>query len=108
MSRWRSASRCSNITCKACGTMKARKHEIRMPGPAPAPVSKAAALVESPVRWQPYALAGIVLLAVVWAYAPAAHGPFLFDDNTLPFALPSFNAPFSVWVDALRPLLMLS
>lgn len=88
--------------------MKARKREIRNPGPAPAPVSKAAALVERPARWQPYALAGIVLLAVVWAYAPAAHGPFLFDDNTLPFALPNFNAPFSVWVDALRPLLMLS
>jgi tetratricopeptide (TPR) repeat protein len=48
------------------------------------------------------------LLAVFWAYAPAARGPFLFDDNALPFALPSFNAPLAIWIRGRRPLLMAS
>ena len=61
-----------------------------------------------PVLWIPFAFSALTAIVVWWAYAPAAHGPFLFDDNTLPFALPEFNAPFSVWVRNLRPVLMAS
>ncbi|HLK46637.1 MAG TPA: hypothetical protein VKT49_00805 [Bryobacteraceae bacterium] len=60
------------------------------------------------MRWQPYALVLAAALAVFWAYGPAAHGPFLFDDNALPFALPEFKAPLRIWIQSLRPLLMLS
>jgi tetratricopeptide (TPR) repeat protein len=57
--------------------------------------------------WGPYAaVGGALLLLVLLAYAPAMHGPFLFDDNALPFALPNFDAPLSVWVHGVRPLLM--
>jgi protein O-mannosyl-transferase len=34
------------------------------------------------------------------------HGPFLFDDTTLQFALPGFAEPLRAWVGHLRPLLM--
>lgn len=81
--------------------MKASKREIRK---SPAPAAPAKAL---PRRhpWQPYALVLGALIALFWVYAPAAHGPFLFDDNTL---LPSVYVPFSFWVRGLRPILMLS
>jgi tetratricopeptide (TPR) repeat protein len=49
---------------------------------------------------------GAALVAVWWAYAPALRGPFLFDDTVLPFALPSFSAPLSVWLRGVRPALM--
>ena len=39
-----------------------------------------------------YAAVGAALIAVFWAYSPALHGPFLFDDNILPFALPGIGA----------------
>jgi tetratricopeptide (TPR) repeat protein len=51
-------------------------------------------------------LAGAAFIAVWLAYAPALRGPFLFDDTALPFALPSFSAPLSVWVRGVRPALM--
>jgi tetratricopeptide (TPR) repeat protein len=81
--------------------MKANRREIRKAQPAAPPVKA------SPPRhpWQPYALVLGALIAVFWAYAPAAHAPFLFDDNTL---LPGVYAPFSFWVNGLRPILMFS
>src|SRR5690349_16673689 len=108
MSLWRSVWPCSNTTCKACSTMKTSKRDVRKARPAaspaagPRPISGAAPRL----RWQPYALGLAALLAVVWAYAPAAHGPFLFDDNALPFALPNVSAPLRIWVNSVRPLLM--
>lgn len=52
-------------------------------------------------------LLGAAFVAVWWAYSPALHGPFLFDDTALPFALPSFSAPLSVWLlKNYRPFLM--
>jgi protein O-mannosyl-transferase len=51
-------------------------------------------------------LAGAAFVAVWWAYSPALRGPFMFDDSALPFALPSFSAPLSVWLRGVRPLLM--
>jgi len=43
---------------------------------------------------------------VLWAYGPAFHGPFLFDDTTLPFALPGFGDPLIDWIRGDRPVLM--
>jgi tetratricopeptide (TPR) repeat protein len=51
-------------------------------------------------------IAAAAIVAAFFAYAPALRGPFLFDDNTLPFALPNFNAPLGAWIRGVRPLLM--
>ncbi len=80
-------------------TKQADKRKLRTAAPA------AAAPARTPV-WLPGGLAALAAIVVYWAYAPAAHGPFLFDDNALQFALPGFHAPLSVWVNNLRPLLM--
>jgi tetratricopeptide (TPR) repeat protein len=84
--------------------MKSKKREIlsrSASGPA-----KPAGPPRSP-RW-PYAAAGAgAILAAFWAYSPALHGPFLFDDNFLPFAIGNVaSAPLSAWIHGLRPLLM--
>ena len=51
------------------------------------------------------ALAG--LIAVFWAYSPALHGPFLFDDNFLPFATSNLStATLGSWLHGVRPMLM--
>ena len=52
------------------------------------------------------AAAAAAFAAAFLAYAPALHGPFLFDDTILPFALPSVAAPLSVWLRGVRPALM--
>ena len=83
--------------------MKASRRETRKAQPAPP-----AKALPRRYRWQPYAFVAAALIAVYWAYSPAAHGPFLFDDNALPFALPDFQAPLSFWVYGLRPIVMLS
>ncbi len=60
---------------------------------------------------RPYLLAGgalAALLAAFWAYAPALHGPFLFDDTVLPFSLSAESAPLLAWMRGVRPLLMAS
>jgi tetratricopeptide (TPR) repeat protein len=51
-------------------------------------------------------LVGAAFVAVWWAYWPALHGPFMFDDTALPFSLPSFSAPLSAWIRGVRPVLM--
>ena len=58
--------------------------------------------------WLPFALAALAVAAVFWAYGPAAHGPFLFDDTALRFALPGFEEPLRAWVAGQRPLLMVT
>jgi len=79
--------------------MATKKRELR----------KARLAAPAPRRswWGPYqTIAAAAIVAAFFAYAPALRGPFLFDDNTLPFALPSFNAPLSAWIRGVRPLLM--
>ena len=78
--------------------MKNRKPEVRKTVVAPAEARSGA--------W-PWVL-GVVGAAVVvfWAYAPAMHGEFLFDDNVLPFSLPNAAAPLSAWIGQIRPVLM--
>lgn len=84
--------------------MKTKQRDTRKLRAAP----PASGVALRPAWWQPCALALLAAAVVFWAYGPANHGPFLFDDNTLPFALPGFNAPFADWVHGLRPLLMAS
>ena len=59
------------------------------------------------VFW-PYALAFAIALAAAFeVYAPSLNGPFLFDDQILPFGRPDF--PFDslrAWISGVRPLLM--
>ena len=86
--------------------MKARKREARKAG-ATAPAAGAIRLNLDP-QWRYFALGAVAAaVAVLWAYAPAMSGPFLFDDNFLPFAASSASVqPLSAWVHGLRPLLM--
>ncbi|HTS30433.1 MAG TPA: tetratricopeptide repeat protein [Bryobacteraceae bacterium] len=78
--------------------MKATKARKIATAPAPQPS-------QAPV-W-PYAAAALAaLVAAFWAYGPALNGPFLFDDQALPFALPNFQAPLINWLKAdVRPVL---
>src|SRR6516225_8769689 len=89
---------------------KRTSREPRVPQQRTSPAREAAAAVaarEPRVSWGPYAaLAAGALVVVCWAYGPAMHGPFLFDDNGLPFALPNFDAPLGTWLRGVRPLLM--
>ena len=57
-----------------------------------------------------YALGGVLaLFAALEVYQPALNGPFLFDDQYLPFQLPELmNAPLRVWLTFNRPFLMAS
>lgn len=65
------------------------------------------AAVQPRISWGPYAaVAACALIVVGWAYGPAMRGPFLFDDNGLPFALPNFAAPLAAWIRGVRPVLM--
>jgi len=82
--------------------MKHRKHEVRKTVAARGPGGTPA----RPSAW-PWILAaaGAVLVAF-WAYSPAMHGEFLFDDNVLPFSLPNAAAPLRAWIGQIRPVLM--
>src|ERR1700723_3008707 len=71
--------------------------------PAQPPAPKAAI---PPLRWPFFAAIAAALVVVLWAYGPAFQGPFLFDDQTLPFALPGFADPLINWIRSDRPVLM--
>jgi tetratricopeptide (TPR) repeat protein len=91
--------------------MKSKKIEAKRSGSQPgAPIARpSAAGKQAPggLRWPLFAaLAGAAILAF-WVYGPSLHGPFLFDDNTLLFTLPTVTAPLAVWLN-IRPVLMLS
>jgi len=80
------------------GMKKARK---RAPA-APPPVART-----GPPNWQMWAACAAALVAVVWAYAPAMNGPFLFDDAFLPFAVSDMaHQTLTAWLHSQRPLLM--
>jgi tetratricopeptide (TPR) repeat protein len=63
-----------------------------------------------PKAWPAILLASVgagILLFVV--YAPAIHGPLLFDDRILPFGQHQLrDAPLRAWLTGVRPMLMLT
>jgi tetratricopeptide (TPR) repeat protein len=59
-------------------------------------------------RWPFLAAAAAAFVVAVWAYGPALHGEFLFDDNGLSFTLPGATAPLSTWIHGVRPVLQFS
>jgi len=64
-----------------------------------------------PSRQAWYVAAGVLLAAIVLfrVYQPALNGPFLFDDDYLPFTHPTFkDFPLRDWVIGVRPMLMLT
>ena len=56
--------------------------------------------------WYGAALAAFAV--VFWAYGPAMHTQFLFDDTAQQFALPTASQPLSSWIGPVRPVLMFS
>jgi protein O-mannosyl-transferase len=70
--------------------------------PAPKPAA--------PSRWPAIGALAAAIVAVWWAYAPAFSGPFVFDDQTLPFAksAAASAAPLTIWIRVDRPVLMLT
>jgi tetratricopeptide (TPR) repeat protein len=86
--------------------MKNRKREARKGGAAPPAVPAARPGFVPQGRY--LVLAALAAAVVVlWAYGPSMNGPFLFDDNFLPFAVSSAGAqPLAAWLHGPRPLLM--
>ena len=91
--------------------MKTKKHESRKGGGGGPAVAVATATAEAPggrPGWHYFALGAFVAaIAVFWAYAPSMSGPFLFDDNFLPFGVSDISSqPLSAFLHGQRPLLM--
>ncbi len=82
--------------------MKTKSRERRA---RPMTVAATAARDARPPRWPWVAGAAIAFLAVFWAYSPALHGEFLFDDYVFPFALPNASAGLRAWLGNVRPVL---
>ncbi len=77
--------------------------------PKPAKPAKTTTTPQPASHWWAYPAA--LLLALYGAfqvYAPATNGPFVFDDNYLPFMVPNYSPLFSAWVNFNRPILMFS
>src|ERR1019366_6270815 len=109
MWRWRNGWRCWNTGCgvlnrneagmkNEAGIKKAKKRV-----PVAAPVASVGRT--GPGAWQMWAAWAVALVAVVWAYAPAMSGPFLFDDA---FLMGLSRQPLSGQIHVQRPLLMLT
>ncbi len=86
--------------------MKSKKKDIRKT--AGATISQPVSPADSR-RWL-YVLGLFLAIAIVFeVYQPALYGPFLFDDNYLPFRLPRFQVEaLRPWLSGVRPLLMFS
>jgi tetratricopeptide (TPR) repeat protein len=82
-----------------------KKRENRKVGPPP---TVAAAEIALHPQWHYFALGAILAgIVVLWAYWPSMSGPFLFDDNFLPFAVSNISTqPLSAFLHGQRPLLM--
>ena len=72
---------------------------------------KRASKAAPPPRRQflPWILGAFAALFVVFeVYGPVMNGPFIFDDDYLPFRVPGFSAALGTWLFGVRPLLMLT
>jgi tetratricopeptide (TPR) repeat protein len=88
--------------------MKPKKGETRgkaLPQPAMPQPTGAPSMLTMPWR---LGIALVALVIVFWAYGPAVHGGFLFDDTLQQFARPSASAPLATWIGRVRPVLMFS
>src|SRR5690242_7432597 len=86
--------------------MKEKKKHTRKTG-----AKSMAAVIETPrAAYWPYALGFFLALAAAFqVYGPSLYGPFIFDDQYLPFSVPNFPADsWRAWVSGNRPVLMLS
>ncbi len=88
--------------------MKNKKREARK-GSGPPAAAVAVAPAPRP-QWHYFALGALAAaIVVLWAYSPSMSGPFLFDDNFLPFAVANISSqPLSAFLHGQRPLLMAS
>jgi len=59
-------------------------------------------------RWQPWAWAAAAVVLVFWAYGPALHGVWIFDDTGLLYAQPASPPGLLFWLNRVRPVLMLT
>ena len=59
-------------------------------------------------RWLFLAVAAAAVIVVFWAYGPAMHGEFLFDDYALSFTLPAATATLAEWMRGVRPVLQIT
>ena len=86
--------------------MKNKRRDLRKGGSPPVAVAAAG---RHP-HWQWFAWGALAAtIVVLWAYWPAMNGPFLFDDNFLPFAVSNISVqPLSAFLHGQRPLLMAS
>src|ERR1017187_1202409 len=79
-----------------------KRTKKRVPAAPAAPVART-----GPPQWQMWAAGAAALVAMVWAYAPAMSGPFLFDDAFLPFTVSGLaQRTLADWLHSPRPLLM--
>ncbi len=89
--------------------MKAKKQETRKSRRARAGAATTVAETPRAAFW-PYALGcALALVVALEVYGPSLYGPFLFDDQYLPFSVPGFPVDsLRIWVAGVRPLLMFS
>ena len=79
-----------------------KRTKKRVPAAPAPPVART-----GPPQWQMWAAGAAALVAMVWAYAPAMSGPFLFDDAFLPFTVSGLaQRTLADWLHSPRPLLM--
>ena len=89
--------------------MKTKKQETRKSRRAGAKAATAVAEKPRATYW-PYALGCLLALVMAFeVYGPSLYGPFLFDDQYLPFSVPNFAVDsVRAWISGVRPLLMFS
>lgn len=82
---------------------------MKKPPATPRDLSKKTAVTEQrAIDWMPWTfLTAAVLMAFV-VYSPAARGPFLFDDLSLPMNDPRIRPDVRAWIGPIRPVLMFS
>lgn len=75
----------------------------------PRAAEKAAPSPKPATSWWIYAAAAAVAVYLAFqVYAPSLSGPFVFDDNSLPYHTPGFPNALGAWLEGVRPLLMFS